>query len=254
MAFVKKATTILLCLFTSALAELTGASDDVAAVEVDEAANMKVQLLQKASVKEHTQEKENSAESTAETAEKDLIKVQYTARSWQQLVDNSTVDYSSPELERKAALLAELQEIDAKLAGNRTEGEAGAESEEVRATWYYNKCNSMDWHRWNVLGAKHYMGLDMDICSNRCWGNDNCVSGCMKQRRGYSAPCSHCFGSLSWCASTRCASQCSVHSPGHYTGACDSCIHSQCHQHLFDCMGSHMNMHGMHTHWMYGYP
>eukprot|EP00929_Paragymnodinium_shiwhaense_P007524 TRINITY_DN111442_c0_g1_i1.p1 TRINITY_DN111442_c0_g1~~TRINITY_DN111442_c0_g1_i1.p1 ORF type:complete len:212 (+),score=70.56 TRINITY_DN111442_c0_g1_i1:112-747(+) len=96
--------------------------------------------------------------------------------------------------------------------------------------------NTYDKNIWWKKSGRTLLGSDMNKCSNQCWGGQSCVKKCMTKARGYSGKCADCHGKLSSCTASSCMFQCMGGGK-----PCEDCVQKNCRPAWLTCMGNMNN-------------
>merc|ERR1719410_2364184 len=75
---------------------------------------------------------------------------------------------------------------------------------------------------------------DLSACGHKCLGDAKCTSKCIEKRRGYTEPCSDCFGELTGCTKDNCMFDCMMDANG---SSCKNCVDSHCTPAFKTCSG-----------------
>lgn len=76
--------------------------------------------------------------------------------------------------------------------------------------------------------------VDMHSCAPGCLGASYCTSKCMAKKRGYTGPCSKCFGEAAACTVKSCLFQCMA---GAESSGCRACSKQNCRPTFAKCSG-----------------
>merc|ERR1712066_554847 len=86
---------------------------------------------------------------------------------------------------------------------------------------------------WNKDGKADFAS-DLSACGHQCLGGASCTSTCIEKRRGYTAACSNCFGTLTGCTKDNCMFDCMLDANG---SSCKNCVDKSCTPAFETCSG-----------------
>jgi len=97
-----------------------------------------------------------------------------------------------------------------------------------------NACmDSADQAIWTKDGSADFAS-DLSACGHQCLGDAGCTSKCIEKRRGYTAACSGCFGTLTGCTKDNCMFDCMLSATG---SSCKNCVDKDCTPAFETCSG-----------------
>jgi len=94
------------------------------------------------------------------------------------------------------------------------------------------QCGASDQKIWKDLGKK-FPVKTMKNCAGGCYGQEGCVTDCVRRKEGFSEDCSGCFGSIASCTASYCMFQCI----GGGNSNCRACVAQNCDDALWACLG-----------------
>merc|ERR1719326_1968965 len=86
---------------------------------------------------------------------------------------------------------------------------------------------------WNKDGKADFAS-DLSACGHQCLGGAACTAKCIEKRRGYTAACSNCFGTLTGCTKDNCMFDCMMDAQG---SSCKTCVDKSCTPAFETCSG-----------------
>merc|ERR1719150_1859204 len=86
---------------------------------------------------------------------------------------------------------------------------------------------------WTTDGKTDFEG-DLNACGHQCLGMASCTSKCIAKRRGYTATCADCFGTLTGCTKDHCMFDCMTDAQG---TSCKNCVDEHCTPAFETCSG-----------------